>query len=290
MELARALGALCEAPAAEQAAIASAAGLPAPGPEEWTRVFALELPPYASVYLGAEGMIGGEARERAAGFWRALALVPPPEPDHLASLLGLYAALADAEREETEPARRALRRQARGALLWEHLASWLGLYLDALEGLAGDAYAAWARLLRAVLADEASTLMPPGGLPAQLRAAPAPGLGTDPSLDELVTTLLVPVRTGLVLAPAVLGRAARELGLSPRFGERRLVLRTLLAQEPAGTLGWLAAEAGRRAEAPAPCWPAGGASRFWRERAAAAAELLSGLATRAAELEVSHAG
>ena len=36
-------------------------------------------------------MLGGEARDRIAGFWRALGLVPPPEPDHLAVMLGLYA-------------------------------------------------------------------------------------------------------------------------------------------------------------------------------------------------------
>ena len=77
--------------------------------------------PYASVYLGAEGMLGGEARDRVAGFWRALGLVPPAEPDHLAALLGLYAALADAEepRRTSRPA--AAPAQARRALLHEHL-------------------------------------------------------------------------------------------------------------------------------------------------------------------------
>jgi hypothetical protein len=290
MELVRTLGVLCEAPAPEHETIASALGIPAPDPEEWTRLFVLELPPYASIYLDAEGMIGGEARERVAGFWRALALAPPAEPDHLASLLGLYTALAEAERDEPDPARRALWREARTAFLWEHLASWLPLYLDALEALAGNGYAAWAGLLQDALAGEAARLSPPAGLPAQLRAAPALIVGGETGIDELVGVLLVPVRTGLVLAPADLRRAAHELELGSRLGERRTVLRTLLAQEPARTLGWLAAEAQRRAVRPAPFWFEREISRFWTERAEAAAALLSALGEEAARQEVSHVG
>ena len=290
MELVRTLGVLCEAPAPEHETIASALGIPVPDREEWTRVFVLELPPYASIYLDAEGMIGGEARERVAGFWRALALAPPAEPDHLASLLGLYTALAEAERDEPDPARRALWREARTALLWEHLASWLPLYLDALEALAGNGYAAWAGLLQDALAGEATRLSPPAGLPAQLRAAPALIVGGETGIDELVGALLVPVRTGLVLAPADLGRAAHELWLGSRLGERRTVLRSLLAQEPARTLGWLAAEAQRRAVHPAPFWFDGEISRFWTERAKAAAALLSELGEAAARQELSHVG
>ncbi|HAC46500.1 MAG TPA: hypothetical protein DCF65_10605, partial [Chloroflexi bacterium] len=85
----------------------------------------LQLWPYASIYVGAEGKLGGEARDRVAGFWRALHLTPPAEPDHLAALLGLYATLADMEAAEQDPARRQLRRSSRQALLWEHLLSWL---------------------------------------------------------------------------------------------------------------------------------------------------------------------
>ena len=39
--------------------------------------------------------MGGLARERIAGFWNAVGLTPPPEPDHLAALLGLYASLTE---------------------------------------------------------------------------------------------------------------------------------------------------------------------------------------------------
>jgi hypothetical protein len=42
----------------------------------------LNCPPYAAVYLGAEGGFGGEAADRVAGFWRAIG-VPPPGPNQI---------------------------------------------------------------------------------------------------------------------------------------------------------------------------------------------------------------
>ncbi|MBA3349202.1 MAG: molecular chaperone TorD family protein, partial [Actinobacteria bacterium] len=115
----RALGALCEAPHPAHAPIAHALGLRATDASGYTEAFVFQLPPYASIYLGAEGMLGGEARGRIAGFWQAVGISPPGEPDHLAALLSLYAALDEAEEDESEPARRVMRREAKGALLWE---------------------------------------------------------------------------------------------------------------------------------------------------------------------------
>src|SRR6266508_147722 len=91
-ELFRALGAMCEPPEPAHQRIVEALGLPGRAdPADHTELFVFQLVPYASVYLGPEGMLGGEAADRVAGFWRALRLAPPPEPDHLVGLLGLYA-------------------------------------------------------------------------------------------------------------------------------------------------------------------------------------------------------
>jgi hypothetical protein len=68
---------------------------PLPGEAEYTELFLFQLTPYASVYLGPEGMLGGEALDRIAGFWRALQQEPPVEPDHLAVMLGFYARLME---------------------------------------------------------------------------------------------------------------------------------------------------------------------------------------------------
>ena len=103
-ELFRALGAVAGDPADARTACA-ALGLPVPGNAEHTEVFVLNCPPYASVYLGAEGGLGGEAADRVAGFWRAIGVPPPAEPDHLTALLSLYARLGEARRRDGPPAR-----------------------------------------------------------------------------------------------------------------------------------------------------------------------------------------
>src|SRR6266540_7150873 len=151
-DLFRALGALCEPPDRAHARLAAALGLPPPADAaSFTDVFVFQLVPYAAPYLSPEGMLGGEAGDRVAGFWRALHLTPPAEPDHLAALLGLYATLGEAEDGERDPARQALWRQARRALLWEHLLTWAVAYARAVAASARPAHAAWAELLERTL-------------------------------------------------------------------------------------------------------------------------------------------
>ena len=244
MELLRALGVLCEPPAPEHAEVAEALGLPGVARDsEYADVFLFQLYPYASVYLGPEGMLGGEARDRVAGFWRALRLTPPSEPDHLASLLGLYASLAEAERAESEPARRRLMREARSALLWEHLLSWLPPYLAKFDELASPLYRQWASLLLAALRVEADELAARGPLPLHLRGAPPLEPPAAVGATQFLDGLLAPVRSGMILVRDDLVRAAREVGLGLRVAERRFVLSALLEQDAPATLAWLGGEA-----------------------------------------------
>jgi hypothetical protein len=241
-ELFRALGAVAGDPADARTACA-ALGLPVPGHAEHTEVFVLNCPPYASVYLGAEGGLGGEAADRAAGFWRAIGIPPPAEPDHLTALLSLYARLGEAAGETTAlPTAGALTR-ARHALFWEHLWSWLPGYLDAVGDLGTPALASWARLAgRALLAERGGH--PGGRLPLALRAAPVPA--AEPAgMGDLLDLLTAPVCSGFVLTRRRLSAAADAAGAGHRIGERRFTLRALLEQAPAETLGWLAGEAAR---------------------------------------------
>src|ERR1041385_3015635 len=80
MELLRALAAFAERPGPHSARIADALGLArAPDAAEYTDVFVFQLYPYASVYLSEDGMLGGDARDRIGGFWRALQFNAPGE-------------------------------------------------------------------------------------------------------------------------------------------------------------------------------------------------------------------
>lgn len=273
-DLFRALGVLAEVPGEAQVRLAELLGLSPPNGEQWTEAFVVQLVPHASIYLGAEGMLGGEAADRVAGFWRALRLPVPSDVDHLAALLGLYAALVDAECDEPVGPRRTIRRQARTALFHEHLASWLPAYARAMSDSGPAPYAQWARLLHEAVLAEAAEVGTPDQPPAHLRDMTPLAVGDD--LDNLLAGLLTPARSGIIITRAHLATVARGTGLGLRLGDRRRVLRALLEQDPALTLATLADQAREwlarhRADEPA----IGPAARHWADRAAATADLLT---------------
>jgi TorA maturation chaperone TorD len=276
-DLLRALGVLAEPPGPQHRHLAALAGLPEPAAADWTEAFVVQLVPHASIYLGHEGMLGGEAADRIAGFWRALRMSVPADSDHLAALLGLYAGLIESERAEPVGARRTLLRQARAALLHEHLLSWLVSYTHAMTEVGPREYAAWADLLREALKREVADVGVPDRLPAHLRAVPGPVVS---SLDAMLDGLLSPVRSGLLLTRGHLAAMARDGGLGLRLGDRRRILRALIEQDPARSLGMIAEMAqawGARHQADEPV--TGPIARHYAARARATADLLRAAVT-----------
>lgn len=271
MELFRALGALAEPPSASLAPIVEALGLgDLPTPGDHTDLFTFQLFPYASVYLGPEGMLGGEARDRVAGFWRALGVEVSDEVDLLPILLAAYASLCE-QGSGTAP---TPSQRARHVFLTEHLLSWLPVYLARVVELGSPFYQGWGRLLAEALQSEATVGHDEGALSIHLRDAPPL---PDPRVDggeDWLTRLLAPVRCGMVLARDDLRRCAADLGLGCRVGERRYVLGALMGQASAGVMGWLADEAERQAVLPLRALATGATGDFWRHRAIAAATLL----------------
>jgi hypothetical protein len=283
MELFRTLGYLVEPPSPASQRLADLLGLgPVPDDTVYTELFEFQLYPYASVYLGLEGMLGGEARDRIAGFWRALGEAPPPEPDHLAVMLASYAELCELESEAGSEREKQAARRVRHTFLWEHLLSFLPAFLAKTSQLHDGFYAAWANVLDAALREEASRVGGPQRLPLHLRDAPALPDPRQESPEEFVPSLLSPVRSGLILVRSDLRRAAEELGLGLRAGERKYALEALLGQDAAATLSWLAAEArrwvelhGRWSEITADI------ARFWTARADRSRALLDSLSNEA---------
>jgi hypothetical protein len=249
-EALRALAVLAEVPgsAAEVAPVAAALGLPeVPDLATFTEVLDLQLPPYASIWLG-DGAIGGEPRARIADFL-ALIGVEAREPDHLAVLLAVWAGLDEA------PLR------ARQALVGEHLASWLPAWLAAMDRLGVPFFTAWGGLVGATLREA----VVPGPLPAHFRDLP-------PN-DDPIATLLSPARSGLILARADIARLARVLGMGFSVRDRRAALESMLGQDAAEVGAAFAKEA--RAQAVAVrAWPEA-AWCGWPERAEATARWLA---------------
>ena len=287
-ELLRALGAIASTPPPLNHPVAASLGLPLPTAAEHTGVFVLSAPPHAAIYLGAEGKLGGEALDQAAGFSRALGLAPPPDADHLGALLALYAELGDAQAAARGERARAQARRAREALLWEHLWSWAPGYLTAVERLGTPSLGPWARLTRRALAREAGLAASPAALPLALRSAPpalrAAGTGHRgaPGRRDLLDALLAPVRSGVVLTSADLREAAAAAGAGYRLGERRYTLAAMLDQDSPATIGWLRTFARRWAR-----WharqrpvPAPDPRQWWASRAGGTAAALSELQER----------
>ena len=277
LELLRALGAFTVVAPPASSHLGDALGLAPLTAADHTRLFVLDLPPYASVYLGADGQLGGDAADRVGGMWRALGLTPPTDPDHLAALLALDAELGQAATAcRTTFARNRLA-HARRTLRAEHLASWLAAYLAAAATYPGGA--GWAQLCHAAL-DQGSDHARHHPLPVALRDAP-PGIAADDDLDQLLDALVAPVRSGFVLTHRDLQHAGDQIGVGVRRGERRYTLRALLEQDPAATLTWLARHARRwsAVHRRQPLEPAAG--RWWSARATRSAAVLADLAAAA---------
>jgi len=283
MELFRALAVLAEPPTQETERLADVLGIGRPpAGDEYAELFLFQLYPYASVYLGPEGMLGGEARDRVAGFWRAIEAEPPAEPDHVAVLLALYAHLAELEDQASSTRQKAAIGTARAALLWEHLLSWLPGYLDKVADLAPEPYRRWGEVLIAALQEEARRTPLPQALPLHLRATEAlnPRKATSEDVSQAV---LAPLRCGMIVTRTDLARAARQIGLGLRAGERRFALDSLLAQDAPAMWRWFQDEAlewCQRHRARDAWLPA--IARDWAARAQCAADALGRLRLEAA--------
>ena len=207
VELLRGLAVLAEPPSKEHEGIIAALGIQAtPTSSEYSDVFMFQLYPYASVHLGQEGMMGGDARERVAGFWTAVGQTPPAEPDHLSALLGLYVGLTEQitiANTEGSSAEAMLLDQSRGALMQEHLAPWVFAYLDRVVEFTSGPYVEWATLLRDVLRSEVTS---GGALPVHLREAPPLADPRKNGSEAFLAGLFAPVRSGAIsLDPILVG-------------------------------------------------------------------------------------
>jgi TorA maturation chaperone TorD len=273
-------------PAAEHAPLIRLLDLgEAPTVAEHSDLFLFQLYPYASVYLNGNGMLGGDAEDRVVGFLRALGLKAAPEPDHLTSLLAVYAGLSERVEAVAGTPGEEIWKRAQRTFLYEHLLSWLPVYLLRLQQIASPFYRRWGELLTLALSTASAAVEPPPeqplSLPPPLRQVPAMADPRQAGSEAFSEALLAPLSSGLILVRDDLLRCARDCGVGARAGERRYVLKALLGQEPARVIAWLAEEAeswGKHideflVDSMAP----GQVKTFWRQRALDTAGLLRNL-------------
>jgi hypothetical protein len=246
MELLRALASVMAPPDAAVARVAATLELPAsPTPPEHAFLFQSQLPPLASLYLSANGEAGGDARDRIAGYWRAVGETPPSEPDHLLHMLAFYADLVEQEERESDESRRHAVARIRRVFYCEQLLAWLPGYVTKVDLIASRTYRRWGQLLEQVVAREAWRAAAQSCLPGTLRRLQELGEPPAGDADVLLTYLVAPARSGLILAPVDLERAADELHVAAPRGSVRQGLASLFGMRQGPLLNWLAAEAKR---------------------------------------------
>jgi len=269
-ELLRVLGAAAGDPGAARAA-GAVLGLPPCGDTEHAEVFAVNCPPYASVYLGAA------STGRLAAFWATAGPGVPPEPDHLTTLLGLYARLGAAAPDPGQLRPAQLRpAQLRHTLFREYLWPWLPAFLGAVSDLPAGAMTPWAELTLCALRRERELDEGwDGPLPLTLRQAPPAGADGGPG--ELLDRLTTPLRSGIILTRRAVAAGADRVGAGQRIGNGRQALGIMRAAEPERTADWLADEAdrwSRRHLAMVPGTPGDRVQQWWADRAARTARVL----------------
>lgn len=276
MELFSALGALIEPPTDELKPAAEALELgQLPTAQDHTELFSFQLYPYASVYLGPEGMLGGIARDRIAGFFVAMKKTPPAEPDHLSVLFSFYAWMCGHEAPPNQPVVAEALAHVRKAFLWEHLISWLPPYLFKAQEIGAPFYQQWAVLTELLFAQEAAKYGEPEQISSHLRDAPGLVDPREATFSEFLDSVLAPVRSGMILTRIDLLSVARKLDIGIRLGERKYILTALFEQDAPGMLNWLAEQARIWVERHSASSAAFGAtSRAWETKASGALSLL----------------
>ncbi len=273
MELWRALGALVDPPGSETDRLCAVLGLASPTREDHAAFFTFRMYPYASVYLGEGGQIGGEARDRIAGFWRAMGLLPPAEPDHLGTMLAFHAELSERAAHAVDQRAARILSHAKKAFLYEHLYSWLPLFCLAASPVAPAGYRGWVDILSQALTEAMAAEQPPAELPLALREAAPPRIPADPA--ALIDILLSPAVSGMVVVREDLAPLASGLGVGMRQGERRFILGELYRVDPGGFIEywierlerWSTLVPGAFAGAPA-------VGDWWRSRGTTVAEMM----------------
>src|SRR5688572_28284183 len=158
MHLFSSLGEIIEAPGAEQARMARMLGLAGePNRNEFTNLFVVQLFPYASIYLNANGLAGGAVRRRVTDYWKMADAISPHEPDHITALLKPYGSLHPTHGDYPTSDMTDIRR----IIFWEILASWLPMYLLRIRELGSSLYQAWSDVLFDVIEAEAAQLAAP---------------------------------------------------------------------------------------------------------------------------------
>ena len=230
-EVAMALAEISEGVVPSQVLL-DALGIDRSGCESINNLLISELPPFASIYLSLDGNIGGESQAEIAGFYRAISVKVPPNPDYLSSMLYLLGQIItkEAELSDNETPRLKAIEAAKLTLMQQHLAPWLVPYLMRAEQIAGSDASVWVALtldLIASILESSEFSFQRQTIYSDLDQSQIESFANSVEFIDWITS---PRLSGVILAPSDLVKIAKSLGLATRIGRKRFVLEGLFQQ------------------------------------------------------------
>ena len=214
-------------------------------PDVHTDVFVIDLKPFASIYLSKVATLGGEVQDLVAGYYRAVGMSVPKDPDSLSQMLAHYEGLLHLAIQGEDAVVLERTTHLRRAFLHEHILTWVPFYLIALKE-SYRSFALFCDSMVELLCHEAEelNLEVKALIPLVLTNRTYLEIQVEPEERFLdVKALVSPFSSGLILTQKDLLRCARESGTVARMGTKSFMLETLLGQSPEGVLEWLLKEA-----------------------------------------------
>lgn len=199
-------------------------------------LFSLDVFPYASVFLDAQGRLGGPTTDAVQRHYAQSGFQPALDresADHLGHELALLAFLSEAETEalEDDKAHEAERMHRRmQAFMDEHLLWWLPAFVQAVQQQSYPFYAALGRLTLEVVLDHRAALGQRNSLPEKAVLEEPPNVLEEEKtgLKDIAAYLTTPAWSGLFLGRSDLARLGRGERLPRGFGSRVQTLTNLL--------------------------------------------------------------
>lgn len=203
---------------------------------EHFRLLGREIPPHESLFLDADGLLGGPVAERVLADYRRCGFRPDPNAsgaDAISEELGLLAFLSGAEADAWEDGKAGVAQRMadlQGEFLAEHLLAWLHPFALAVQAEESPFYAALAGLLVEMVAEQATAIHPAGRGQPPVALPEAPDLLNDEAagLREIAAYLTAPPLSGIYLSRGAIGRVGRAHRLPRGFGTKAQMLETLL--------------------------------------------------------------
>ncbi len=200
----------------------------------YQRFIGFNVLPYASVYLEADGQLGGEVSRGVLRHYADAGFTPPadaPAPDHVSAELGFLAYLTHGlvGAMEQEPGVAAERwQEALRRFIDAHALCWMPAFVLALRRQGDERYGILADTLLELVLDHREAL---GGA-----AVPAPEGSAGPDLlakpetgwKEIAGFLVRPAWSGLFLARDDISRMGRAVSSPIGFGDRTQMLVNLM--------------------------------------------------------------